>query len=772
MRVIPNILLFLLLSAGAIGQTNLTNYEHWFDSDYASASTVAVTPSTNVDLNTNIDASSLTDGLHVFNIRFKDENGIYSSVLSKFFLKTAGVVTPGTTNIVEQEYWFDNDFAGAVSAAITPSQSYNMMGTVDASALTDGLHIVHFRFKDDNGLYSSVLSKFFLKVSATVVSPTVEVTNYEYWFDNDHAGSISNAITPSQGYLLIDDLDASALTDGLHSMHIRFKDNTGKWSSVLSKFFLKQASQTATPVLLTEYQYWFDNDFAGVQSTSLLGNPSELVATDLDASTLNDGLHILNIRFKDNTGKWSSVLSKFFLKTAPSIPIVAEINAYRWWIDSDFASHTLETLAVPANPHLLQTDLDLTMIPHGIHEIHFQFKDVSGKWSSVLTDTLEKLSLPIADFGAQNTMVCIGDEVIFINNSIDGDTHSWEFGDMGTSADSAATHIYTSPGVYDVTLTVTDLNTLQDSTVTLPGFITVGDLASPNLNLSGVQEVCDGESLTLTAESGFDYLWNTTESSQSIDIDTDGEYYVTITDQLNPSCITLSDTVELFVNPLPTVDLGIDQAICDGDPLTLDAGNPGATYLWNDASDQQTLDITATGEYSVEVTDLNGCSNSDTVNVVVNPLPVVDLGADISEENPPVTLDAGAGFVSYEWSTMESGQTIDVSTNGTYWVEVTDNNMCTNSDTIVVEFFAGLNESEFVSVRLYPNPASDDITIETSSVSQAMIYRLYDNFGRLIVSGEITSIVTKLDVSRLTPGNYFVELEDGKNRKSLPIIIQ
>ena len=82
---------------------------------------------------------------------------------------------------------------------------------------------------------------------------------------------------------------------------------------------------------------------------------------------------------------------------------------------------------------------------------------------------------------------------------------------------------------------------------------------------------------------------------------------------------------------------------------------------------------------------VTGCCETarTAVTATVIPLPVVDLGPDVCAQGS-TTLDAGAGFVGYLWSTTESTQTINVSTAGFYWVEVTDATTCTNRDTVQV----------------------------------------------------------------------------------------
>src|SRR6202008_3034580 len=94
-------------------------------------------------------------------------------------------------------------------------------------------------------------------------------------------------------------------------------------------------------------------------------------------------------------------------------------------------------------------------------------------------------------------------------------------------------------------------------------------------------------------------------------------------------------------NGSATVNLGNDTTLCNGQSLTLDAGNPGATYVWQDGSTAQTLTVTQTGTYSVAV-NAGGCNTShDTIQVTfTNGNVNVNLGNDTAIcSGQPLSLD-------------------------------------------------------------------------------------------------------------------------------------
>jgi hypothetical protein len=130
--------------------------------------------------------------------------------------------------------------------------------------------------------------------------------------------------------------------------------------------------------------------------------------------------------------------------------------------------------------------------------------------------------------------------------------------------------------------------------------------------------------------------------------------------------------------------------LCGG-TLSLDAGNPGATYLWNTAETTEVITATVTGTYFVEVTNAQGCVKRDTINVTINPVPVVNLGNDTSMCGGTLVLNAGNPGSTYLWSNAATTQTITVTSSGTYFVDVTNTQGCVKRDTINVTINPGVS---------------------------------------------------------------------------------
>jgi hypothetical protein len=205
--------------------------------------------------------------------------------------------------------------------------------------------------------------------------------------------------------------------------------------------------------------------------------------------------------------------------------------------------------------------------------------------------------------------------------------------------------------------------------------------------------ICHGESTILhaavTGGSGvYTYEWSSdppgftsTESDPEVSPEVTTTYYVTISD----GDVTVDGQVTIVVNPLPEVSLGEDQESCEGGQATFDAGAGFATYLWSNGATAQSITVSESGSYWVEVSTAEGCSSRDTVNFTVHQDPEVSLGEDFSFcEGTTANLGGDPGFSGYLWSDGSTTQEISIDQPGNYWLLVTDENGCQASDTVEV----------------------------------------------------------------------------------------
>ncbi len=167
-----------------------------------------------------------------------------------------------------------------------------------------------------------------------------------------------------------------------------------------------------------------------------------------------------------------------------------------------------------------------------------------------------------------------------------------------------------------------------------------------------------------------------------------GVYSVTITD-LNGCSQTESFVISAnFQDPQPSIAGPTEY--CEGDLVQLDAGGGYSTYLWSNGSPNSFITVTNPGTYSVTVTNAFGCSGTATTTIIQNPVPMPEIsGPTTICPNETITLDAGAGFQTYTWSTGDFSQTTDITEFGGYFVTVTNSFGCSSFDFHIVEPLPG-----------------------------------------------------------------------------------
>ncbi|MCD4773275.1 MAG: choice-of-anchor L domain-containing protein [Bacteroidales bacterium] len=147
-------------------------------------------------------------------------------------------------------------------------------------------------------------------------------------------------------------------------------------------------------------------------------------------------------------------------------------------------------------------------------------------------------------------------------------------------------------------------------------------VASPQANAGEDVTICLNNSTDLTAGGGLYYEWNTGQTTQTINVSplVDTEYWVFVTDACNNTAV---DSVWVFVNDEVVANAGPDQTICFGDTTTLSASG-GVEYEWNTGETTPNIDVSpeVTTVYIIEVFD--GCYDTDSVTVFVDPLPDVE----------------------------------------------------------------------------------------------------------------------------------------------------
>ena len=220
--------------------------------------------------------------------------------------------------------------------------------------------------------------------------------------------------------------------------------------------------------------------------------------------------------------------------------------------------------------------------------------------------------------------------------------------------------------------------------------------------------ICDGESTILTASGANSYTWSNGGTGASITVSPSTTTIFTATGTDSNSC-TSSGGTTITVNALPSVSISGTLTYCSGASTTLDAGS-FVSYLWSNGETTQTISATA-GNYTVTVTDSNGCSNTSAqVAVSELALPTVAISGTLSYcAGSNTTLTATAGLNTYLWSSGETTQSI-TATAGSYTVTGTDSNGCSNTSSSVTVTETALDNAAFAYSASSYEPTDSDPT--------------------------------------------------------------
>jgi gliding motility-associated-like protein len=289
--------------------------------------------------------------------------------------------------------------------------------------------------------------------------------------------------------------------------------------------------------------------------------------------------------------------------------------------------------------------------------------------SCTVSDTIHLVfNQPPYLFLGKDTTLC-SKEPLHLTTSIPNALYQWQ--------DGSATNSFavTDPGTYWMQVKK-DGCTVRDS-------ISVGHYADEFLWLGPDIQLCSGKDTLINAPGNFvQYTWNNGTTGPGIRLAAPGNYIVT---GITSNGCKATDTIALLAYfPLPVVQLDHTASICAGEIRTLNAGSGFAAYQWNDGTINAAKTVNRVGNYSVTVTDNNGCKGTDAVviNLMV-PLPANFLPADTSLcSYASVNLVSLKTYAEYLWNTNETSSGIMVTKPGKYTLTVTDQYRCKGTEAV------------------------------------------------------------------------------------------
>lgn len=291
--------------------------------------------------------------------------------------------------------------------------------------------------------------------------------------------------------------------------------------------------------------------------------------------------------------------------------------------------------------------------------------------------------------------------------------------------------------------------------------------------------LCDGSAQvnTLSGTSPYTYSWSTGGTyANTYGISSGlcaGTYTITVTDAV--ACSSTS-TITITEPTLLTVTTSIVQDIscfgsCNGVIVaTLSGGSsgwPGYRYTWSSGISGPTASNLCATEYTVTVIDANSCYAYTTQPYLTKPTQIVVTTSTTSATNGnadgSATANATGGkpVYSYAWSNGTNSQTAVNLVCGPYTVTISDANGCTVTSAAVVNCISGINElNRDVNFSIYPNPATNNITIEVTTNKPHSI-ELKNLLGETVYStGVLTANKINIDVGTLPIGIYIVQMQN------------
>ena len=306
---------------------------------------------------------------------------------------------------------------------------------------------------------------------------------------------------------------------------------------------------------------------------------------------------------------------------------------------------------------------------------------VNGCTSSASIEIIEDYAAPIisiTSLSGTTTLSCSTTQIM-LSAEGDAETFTWSYG--STSRDLTVD----LPGTYTVTGMGSNGCT-SSATITI-----TGETDSPVITVDFDDIYCyGGTTNAITSVTGgtapYSYMWSNGESSQTLSGITAGQYIVTVVDNggcTASSSFVVTEPAMINVNVTPST-----TTICSGSSANISAtamgGTPPYMYEWNDGSTTPAIEVTpfSTTNYSLTVTDANGCSASQYVTVEVSaPLDVMVNGSDLAlacnggTTEATVVVNGGAEPYTYNWNNGTNGATATIGA-GYYIVTVTDSHGC------------------------------------------------------------------------------------------------
>lgn len=287
--------------------------EYWLDDDQTASQTIEGTKNADgsYSIFADIDLSGAPVGFHRFYYRVMSPTRQNMGSLNVAYIMTLGSSAPSAL-----EYWLDEDEENSriVQGTKNADGNYSIVADLDLSGAIVGFHRLHYRITSANNQMKNNVNTAYIMVLGGDGDPVIE-----FWLDDDmeHTRSIS-AEKYGDTYFFDEELDLSDVAPGLHRLYYRLSSPSKRISGTLNEAAVmvmpKQDFFTQSGMSeIVEGKYWFDE---GDAQPFLDFEPGEMVDIEeiINAASLENGMHVLSMQFKDSNGRWTAIDQTRFIK--------------------------------------------------------------------------------------------------------------------------------------------------------------------------------------------------------------------------------------------------------------------------------------------------------------------------------------------------------------------------------------------------------------------------------------------------------------------------
>lgn len=347
-----------------------TAYRYWIDDNTNRKETSL----NGEDIESNIDVSSLTVGVHIYHIQLKAQNGRWGTITDIPFyagykntdVKEDDTTIPPVEKII---YWVDDDYDNKVTQAYKEA---DITIEKDITNLAGGKHSYSLIAINSQNRAAAITGSFYLPTTDESDDDSGEkevttIVSYQYWVDDDKANAKTQPYTSDD---ISQQIDYTQLAGGVHTLHFRLRNNEGSWSSYEYSFYTPEnnTEQAETQQPITGYRYGVNGKSVTKDLTEVDNVPS--LAVDIAIPTAQEFANVENyefttdnaskdvkvkrigdltyyIQFKNKAGNWGEPV---FIDSLASDSTIVPPRSWSCSIHSASASSERETTTSPSLP--------------------------------------------------------------------------------------------------------------------------------------------------------------------------------------------------------------------------------------------------------------------------------------------------------------------------------------------------------------------------------------------------------------------------------------